>query len=79
MLVSLKGLVLEKVQKQDKDNNKKFVLRLYQPGERVNLDVTVNQQTFSQVKEMQEIELSNVRIGTYLINGKVGMYAKQEF
>ena len=41
MLVSLNGLVLDKIEKENKkDNSKKYVFRLYQPGEKTNLDVT---------------------------------------
>ena len=80
MLVSLNGLVLDKIEKENrKDNSKKFVLRLYQPGEKTNLDVTVDRATFDKSKTMESIKLPEVKVGVYNLEGRVGLYAKQEF
>lgn len=80
MIVALKGIVLDKIEKDNpKDNSKKLVLRLYQEGEKTNLDVTVDSATYGQAKKMSEIKLPEVKVGIYNLDGRVGMYAKQEF
>lgn len=80
MLVSLNGLVLDKIEKDNrKDNSKKYVLRLYQPGEKTNLDVTVDKATFDKSKTMESIKLLDIKVGVYNLDGRFGMYAKQQF
>ena len=76
MKANVKGTVLEKyVRETVKDGIKseRLYVRLYQKGERVNLDVNVNANTYSQVKEGQDIVIENVSINAF----KDNLYARQ--
>ena len=76
MKANVKGTVLEKyVRETVKDGIKseRLYVRLYQKGERVNLDVNVNANTYAQVKEGQDIVIENVSINAF----KDNLYARQ--
>ena len=78
MKVNLKGQVMEKFAREAKTNEgtkyEKMFVRLYQPGQRMNVDVNVSSNTYSAVDTGQEIELENVVLTTY--NNMI--FARQE-
>ena len=77
MKVNVKGTILEKfpreVKKFDGSKEERLYLRLYQAGERVNLDVHVKPTTYTSLKEGQVVELEDIKITSY----KDNLYATQ--
>lgn len=77
MKVTVKGQVLEKFTKdvttQAGTKEQRMFVRLYQEGERMNLDVNVKVDTYSAVQVGQTIELDDIKISTF----KDTLYARQ--
>lgn len=77
MKVNVKGTVLEKFSRPGKNADgvpfERMFLRLYQEGERVNLDVNVNASTYSELQVGQIVELEDISINVY----KDNLYARQ--
>lgn len=76
MKVNVKGTVLEKFIRESNFNGKKeerLFIRLFQQGERVNLDVNVKPATYSEIKTGQVIELNDITVTSY----KDVLYARQ--
>lgn len=69
MKVNVKGKVMEKFAREAKTKEgtkyERMFVRLYQPGQRLNVDVNVSSDTYSIVDPGQEIELENVVLTTY--------------
>lgn len=80
MIAIVKGLVLEKFTKEpnkDGDEARCFV-RIYQSGEKENLDVNVKPKTYAAIKPGESVELQNIKIGVYQFNENAGMFAKEQ-
>jgi hypothetical protein len=76
MKADLTGTVMEKYTREhnkDGQNFERMYLRLYQPGERVNVDVLVKTDTYMQVEEGQKIKIEDCTITTF----NNYLYAKQ--
>lgn len=65
MKVTVQGKVLEKYVRPSKDGSERMYVRLYQEGERINLDVNVKAQTFAEVQPGQTIELKDVIVSVF--------------
>ncbi|MCG8528707.1 MAG: hypothetical protein MI748_20180 [Opitutales bacterium] len=80
MIANVKGFVVDRFIKQSVEEGKedKYVIRLYQ-GQRDNLDVSVNKETYGSIKDKQSVEIKDVKLGMYSFDGRSGMYAKQQF
>ena len=76
MLVSLKGNVLEKFIKPGKTREgseiDKCYIRLYQKGQRQNLDINVDLATYTQCVEGDDVILDDVSLNVW----KDNIYAK---
>lgn len=79
MNVTVKGTVLEKFTKETKTKDgvpqEKMYIRLYQEGQRMNLDVNVKGSTYSQIEVGQLIELDNISLNTF----KDVIYAREQW
>lgn len=77
MKATIKGTLLEKFIKEGKDSDGKKTersyLRIYQPGEKVNLDVLVGTERYSNSKVGQPIELQDITVGAF----NNGLYARE--
>lgn len=73
MKANVKGLVLEKFTKGEGKDKKQY-LRLYQSGERVNLDVSVSSKVFEAVENGKQISLD-----VSVLAFKDNLYAKEVF
>lgn len=77
MKVNVKGTVLEKFTREGKNSEgakfERMFVRLFQSGERVNLDVNVNASTFSELQVGEIVELEDISINVY----KDNLYARQ--
>lgn len=76
MKADLTGTVMEKyTREQNKDGQRfeRMYVRLYQPGERVNVDVLVKTDTYMQVEEGQKIKIEDCSITSFNNN----LYARQ--
>jgi len=76
MKADLTGTVMEKyTREQNKDGQRfeRMYVRLYQTGERVNVDVLVKTDTYMQVEEGQKIKIEDCSITTFNNN----LYARQ--
>lgn len=77
MKANLVGKVLEKFTRDVKTpsgtKEERMYLRLYQEGERMNVDVQVKADTYSTVTSGQTIELENITLTSY----KDVIYARQ--
>ncbi|WDV44498.1 hypothetical protein PV797_06825 [Clostridiaceae bacterium M8S5] len=77
MIVSVKGLVMDKVMSTNEKGEKKHKLHMYQKGNKNLVIVTVNEDVYNKAVENKEMSLSNIMVGMYSMNGKSGQYAKQ--
>lgn len=76
MRATVKGMILEKVMKNDKDGNPvQPVLRLYQ-GDRDNLDVKVSPETYNKAQQGKVVEME-CQLNPYHFNGSTGISAKE--
>lgn len=75
MNVIVEGTVMEKIISTFEGESKKKI-RLYQKGVKNLIDVSVEDPTYGTAKEGTPIKLK-CTIGTYQMNGNVGMYAKE--
>ena len=76
MKADLTGTVMEKyTREQNKDGQRfeRMYVRLYQPGERINVDVLVKTDTYMQVEEGQKIKIEDCSITSFNNN----LYARQ--
>ncbi|MCK9443268.1 MAG: hypothetical protein M0Q14_01845 [Tissierellaceae bacterium] len=78
MKVKVEGTILEKFSRKAKNFDgvevERLFIRLYQIGERVNLDVNVKPSTYSQLEVGQTVELADIKISSF----KDFLYARQE-
>ncbi len=75
MNVIVEGTVMEKILSTFEGETKKKI-RLYQKGVKNLVDITVEDATYDQCKEGASAKLK-CTVGTYQMNGNVGMYAKE--
>lgn len=79
MNVTVKGTVLEKFSKQSRNKDgvaqEKMYVRLYQEGQRMNLDVNVSANTYAEIEKGQVIELDNISLNTF----KDVIYAREQW
>ena len=77
MKATIKGTLLEKFIKEGKDSEGKKTersyLRIYQVGEKVNLDVLVGTERYSNAKVGQPIELQDITVSAF----NNGLYARE--
>lgn len=76
MKANIKGTVLEKFTRERNSENgkvEKMYIRLYQEGEKINLDVNVKADTYAAVEIGQVIELVDIKVSTF----KDNIYAQQ--
>lgn len=77
MNVTIEGTVMEKIETTNNGETKRKV-RLYQKGVKSLIDITVGDQSFVGSKEGSPFK-AKCMVGTYNMNGTVGMYAKELF
>lgn len=73
MKCNVKGLILEKFMRGE-GKDKKSYIRLYQSGERVNLDVNVSNKSFETAEQGKQISLD-----VSVIAFKDNLYAREVF